>query len=67
MRHIRPVGERAALAWEHQVEVDPVLASCQAFDGLAATVSAERVDDDRGGMTRVLRLRVVFVSTSWVP
>ena len=40
MGDVRSVGERAALAWEDQVEVDPTFSSCKALKGLAAAVCA---------------------------
>jgi hypothetical protein len=45
--NVRSVRERAAFARKDQVEVDPAFPCCKALDGLAATVRAERVDDDR--------------------
>src|SRR5450759_1696615 len=47
VRHVRSVGESAAFTWEHQVQVDPAFSSCEPLNSLAATVCAERIDDDR--------------------
>ena len=47
MRDVWSVRERASLTWEHKIQVDPAFPSCEALDGLAATVSTECVDDDR--------------------
>jgi hypothetical protein len=66
VREVWSVGKRASLAWKDQIQVDPAFSSCEALDGLAATMGAECVDDDRR-MTKLRRLRSVFVSTSCVP
>ena len=47
VRDVWSVGERSTLAWEHQVEVDPAFSSCEALNGLATPMCAERVDDGR--------------------
>lgn len=41
VRDVGSVGERAALAWEDEVEVDPASSSCEALDCLAATAVRE--------------------------
>src|SRR6266571_1849892 len=47
MRDIRSVSQRAKLAREDDVELDPVLASCEALKDLACAMGAKGADHDR--------------------
>jgi hypothetical protein len=47
VRDVRSIREGSALAGEHEVQIDPTIASCKALECLTRSMGAQSADDDR--------------------